>query len=388
MRWLIAACLLLTACGTLRRVENGGPAPVTVVAPAGEDAVKAVIQQANEAQAKAFASGDDAAMRATATPEYFAELAQTNRDLARSGVRTFELVRIDWIALSVDGTSAHATTDETWRTTFVDGSTDERTDRNEYALVWSDGAWRIESDTHPDARRVEPAPATVPGAAPAQIASTSSNWSGYIATGGTYTSVTGTWTVPSVTATASGADATWVGIGGVGGTDLIQAGTQATVGGGQVDYQAWTEILPQTSRRVPLNVRAGDSLSVTITEQSEAQWAIAIVNNTTRETYKTSVAYRSSRSSAEWIEEAPSAGRGIVPLDEFGAIRFSASSAVRDGKTQTLAALGARSVAMINGARQVVASPSALDGSGSAFTVTRTSAPATVGGSRSYRRRG
>src|SRR5580692_4075887 len=42
------------------------------------------------------------------------------------------------------------------------------------------------------------------------------NWSGYVATDGTYTSVSGSWTVPTVT-NASGdvADATWVGIGGV-----------------------------------------------------------------------------------------------------------------------------------------------------------------------------
>ena len=57
--------------------------------------------------------------------------------------------------------------------------------------------------------------------------STSRNWSGYTATNGTFTSVAGSWTIPSPTGTGhTTVDATWVGIGGVSGTDLIQAGTQ------------------------------------------------------------------------------------------------------------------------------------------------------------------
>src|SRR5579862_3178597 len=58
----------------------------------------------------------------------------------------------------------------------------------------------------------------------------SSNWAGYAAQGGTFTGVTGTWTVPAPTADATttyatriAADATWVGIGGVSTRNLIQA---------------------------------------------------------------------------------------------------------------------------------------------------------------------
>ncbi len=54
---------------------------------------------------------------------------------------------------------------------------------------------------------------------------TSHNWSGYAAKSGTYTGVTGTWTVPvpGINRTP-GVGATWVGIGGVTSHDLIQAG--------------------------------------------------------------------------------------------------------------------------------------------------------------------
>jgi hypothetical protein len=225
---------------------------------------------------------------------------------------------------------------------------------------------------------------------PARITDTSSNWSGYVANGGTYTSVTGTWIVPQVAATTTGADATWVGIGGVTGTDLIQAGTQATVtGDGSVTYSAWTEILPDYSRTAPLQVTAGDTVTVTITEQSSGLWLIVMENKTTSATYEKTLRYDSSRSSAEWVQEAPSTSRGIVPLSDFGSVRFIAGSAVRDGTTLGLSALGATPVAMVNRAGQLVALPSTLGADGSSFVVTRTSAPGSVqGGGRNFRRRG
>jgi hypothetical protein len=175
----------------------------------------------------------------------------------------------------------------------------------------------------------------------------------------------------------------------VSGTDLIQAGTQATVSGGSVSYDAWIEMLPQSSRTISLSVAAGDSVTVTITEQSSGQWLIAMTNNTTKDSYQRTVTYASSRSSAEWVQEAPSSGRSIIPLDDFGSIRFTAGSAVRDGKTLGLSALGATPVAMINRSGQAIAQPSTLGDDGSSFTVTRTSAPGTVqgGGGGTFRRR-
>src|SRR5579859_5731149 len=71
----------------------------------------------------------------------------------------------------------------------------------------------------------------------------SRNWAGYAATRGTFTAVSATWHVPEFAPDSpAGADATWVGIGGVRGGDLIQAGTQETVSGrGATQYQAWVE---------------------------------------------------------------------------------------------------------------------------------------------------
>jgi hypothetical protein len=399
---LIGLAIVLASCGSqvdLGRVitQLQPPAlatPAAVTSETSTDAVKQAIEAANQAQQKAFATGDASLMRNNATAAYYEELTQINTELAQGGVIGFTLVRIEWGDVTINGSTAAATAFETWRTTYSDGSQDQRTDRNDYALVLDSGAWKISADVQPSAQSVTPGSGTAPAqpdtssTTPARISDTSSNWSGYVANGGTYTSVTGTWIVPQVGATTTGADATWVGIGGVSGTDLIQAGTQATVSGGSVSYDAWIEMLPQSSRTISLNVTAGDSVTVSITEQSSGQWLISMTNNTTKSSYQRTVTYASSRSSAEWVQEAPSSGRGIIPLDDFGTVRFTDGSAVRDGKTMGLSALGATPVAMINRSGQAIAQPSTIGPDGSSFAVTRTSAPGTVqGGGRTFRRR-
>jgi hypothetical protein len=354
-------------------------------------AVKDAVERANQAQAQAFARNDPTLMRATATDSYYQELLQINQGLQSSGARTIEITNLDWIDATVSGTTAQASTSETWRTTYTDGSTEESTDRNDYTLVLQSGTWRISADVQPTTRVINPSTGTAPSVTqpgtPAAVSSSSSNWSGYAANGGTFTSVTGTWTVPTVSATSAGADATWVGIGGLTSDDLIQAGTQAMVdGSGTVAYSSWIEMLPAASRTVPLTVTAGDSVTVTITQQAGNDWLIAMKNNTTGGAYNITVQYSSSNSSAEWVQEAPSVGRGLVPLDMFGTVQFAGASAVRDGKTMSASALGAKAITMINGQGQAVAQPSTIASDGSSFTVTRTDATSS-GSTRPGRRR-
>ncbi|TMC37423.1 MAG: hypothetical protein E6J24_00555 [Chloroflexi bacterium] len=389
VRTLFILAIALVACGA---PDVGSflrdPAPVVSAQTNAQDAVKQVIERANQAQAAAFNGGDATAMKATATDAFYTDLIRTNRELAGAGATKIELESTEFVSVSVNSDTATAVTLETWRTTYSDGTSDEQTARNEYALVLSDGTWRIESDDQATATR-QPAPATstdtgVPTAAIAS--STSSNWSGYAASGGKFTSVTATWTVPNVTATGSGADATWIGIGGLESRDLIQAGTQAMVGGGDVTYQAWIEMLPGSSRPVPLSVTGGDSVTVAITQTGASDWSIGMKNNTTGERYTTTVKYVSSNSSAEWVQEAPSVGRGLVPLDNFGTLTFTSASAVRDGAKMDVRALDAHAITMINGARQAIATPSVIGADGASFSVTRTQAPSD--GATPRRRRG
>ena len=370
------------------------PAARTTTADSAEQAaIKDVLRRANEAQAQAFAKSDPTAMRATATAAHYAELVQVNRDLAQGGVRTIELVNIAYGNIVVTDTTATATTIETWHSTYADGTTDQRTEQNDYALVFDGGSWKIDGNTQPNAtqsgtgttRPTDPQVPTSTG-----VRGTSRNWSGYVATGRSYTSVSGTWIVPQPDATVPGIDATWVGIGGANTTDLIQAGTEATVSGdGTVSYDAWTETLPQSTRTIALAVAPGDTVTASITEQSAGQWLIDMKNVTSGRTYRTTLRYASSKSSAEWVEEAPSVGRGIAPLDRFGTVRFTAGTTIADGARQTLGTAGAKAVTMANAANEPLAVPSPLGSDGASFSVTRTGASSGVsGGSAPRRRRG
>jgi hypothetical protein len=410
---------------------NGGgttaQAAPTATDPA-QAAIQQIIQRGDNEQAQAFASNDPTVMQDSSTSDFYQSQVATNQDLRTNGVTDIKLVNIEWGQINVTGNSATATAWETWTTTYSDGTTEQSRDRNVYTLVQQNASWVISADDHPDDAVASgnpgagsPAPGNpVPGTRPTQPGQpgqpgqprqpgqptqpgqpsqpgqstqpgqpgqpgqpraargqdVSQNWSGYAATGGTYTAVSGTWSVPQFTPDSpAGADAAWVGIGGVNTRDLIQAGTQQTVSGnGSTQYQAWVETLPQASHPVPLTVNPGDSVSVSITQdpQNQTQWQVAFVNNTSGQTYNVTEHYSSSMSSAEWIEEAPSAARGRqLPLDNFGSIAFSQASTVKDGQTESIASSGARPITMVSRGNRQVARPSSLGSDGGSFTVSQ-----------------
>lgn len=214
------------------------------------------------------------------------------------------------------------------------------------------------------------------------------NWSGYVADNSDagYTAVTGTWTVPQVAAetatTPPGAlgqaDATWVGIGGVRSQDLIQAGTQAIEEeDGSVTYSAWIEMLPGYSQTVPLKVKSGDSITASITEEAPGEWLITISNNTRNASFSRTVAYDSSQSSAEWVQEMVSNSDGTFrPLDSFGSISFTNAAATVDGESQDLSQLEARPLKMVNASSEALATPSIVGDDNQSFSVARTDVPA------------
>lgn len=349
------------------------------------EAIKSVIQKGNQEQQQAVAAHDPTIMQDTATPDYYAQLVQVLNDLTNGGVTAIQLVNLQWGAITLQGvTTAQATTVETWNTILADSSTAQSTDTNVYTLVLHGGAWKVQDDQHPDSRRLQPAAGT-PGTSPSPVATLapvgpnqSRNWAGYIATGGTFTSVSGTWAVPTVTpGTTVAADATWVGIGGVSARDLIQAGTDVIVESGQVTYTAWVETLPQAAQNVPLVVSPGDQVSVTISQQADGTWHVVISNVTTGQSYEDTITYASSNSSAEWVEESPVTGRQtLLPLDDFGTISFSAATTVEDSARRTIAEAHGEAVTMTNRQGQPLAQPSPLGDDGSSFTVTRATSSA------------
>jgi hypothetical protein len=163
-------------------------------------------------------------------------------------------------------------------------------------------------------------------------ASKSNNWSGYnqgtLEKGGKqFSSVDGTWTVPTATQHKAGEaefSASWVGIGGgcvdancsVTDATLIQAGTSQDVDtSGAAHYSAWWEIIPAPSTPIAnFSVSAGNVIRVTIAETTPGLWSIVVQNQTTGQTFNTTTPYTSTHATAEWIEETP------VVIDNSGAV--------------------------------------------------------------------
>jgi hypothetical protein len=174
-------------------------------------------------------------------------------------------------------------------------------------------------DRGPHNGRFIPAPLPVgrgpalPGLSPLtrQItAEGSSNWSGYAqsAKKGTFTSVTDTWQVPTVSTSEPGQQfsSDWVGIGGFRGSSLVQAGTEADNVNGTAVYDAWTEVLPAAEVQLSMTIHPGDSITTLVRETSPATWLMQVTDNTTSVTQGRTVGYSSSGNSAEAIHEATS----------------------------------------------------------------------------------
>jgi hypothetical protein len=213
----------------------------------------------------------------------------------------------------------------------------------------------------------------------------STNWAGYAADTGKYTEVSGTWQIPKITASKSFTmDATWIGIGGANSDDLIQSGTQAVSQNNKVTYQAWIEMLPAGSKPLSVDVNAGDSVSVDISMESKNKWLIAFTDNTSGKTVSKEENYSSSLSSAEWIEEAPSDNYGVLPLDDFGSVKFSNSYAVKDGKKLSAGDCRASAINLVGDSGNVLASTGSLSSNGTSFVVNRSSNKQSIPKNRTF----
>jgi hypothetical protein len=135
----------------------------------------------------------------------------------------------------------------------------------------------------------------------------SSNWSGYVQTGGSYTSVSATWTVPTARSTGNNQtdSSTWVGIDGWGNSNLIQTGTEQGWNGASAYYRAWYEILP-ANETISFNVSPGDNIYATVRQLSGTQWQMYLTDLNSGATISQTATYTGQQASAEFIQEAPS----------------------------------------------------------------------------------
>src|SRR5688572_26744674 len=83
--------------------------------------IQAAIERGNAAQVQAITVRDPAIVDESAVGPYVQRLIRANRSLLNAGATSIELVKLEWGPITVDGSTATATTFETWRTSYADG---------------------------------------------------------------------------------------------------------------------------------------------------------------------------------------------------------------------------------------------------------------------------
>jgi peptidase A4-like protein len=196
--------------------------------------------------------------------------------------------------------------------------------------------------------------------------STSTNWSGYSAINGRYTSVSANWTQPTASCTsATTYSSFWVGLDGDGTSTVEQTGTSADCSGGSPNYYAWYEMYPKFPVNLSLAIRPGDSMSGSVTTDGNGHFTLTIVDHTTNQSYSTNQTLKRARlGSAEAIAEAPSGSGGVLPLTNFGTVNFSATTV----NGQPIGSFNPDKIDMYSGST-LKAQTSALSG-GTNFSVT------------------
>jgi hypothetical protein len=216
------------------------------------------------------------------------------------------------------------------------------------------------------------------GAAGYGTTTTSWNWSGYDAvTDGTYKfgSVTATWIVPRVRVRGTDlADAAfWVGLDGDDSETVEQIGTEG-YSEGVAGYDAWYEMYPLYPVTIDLAIHPGDVMTGTVTWAQPASFTLTLTDATTNQTYSTGqlMSIPPALASAEAIAEAPSSDMGVLPISDFGIVRFSDCSF--DG--QPVSAYDWNRINMTNEDDDaLVARTSDLGADGASFTVTTDCTP-------------
>jgi hypothetical protein len=154
---------------------------------------------------------------------------------------------------------------------------------------------------------------------------TSNCWSGYVEQGTSYYTVSADWNVPDVVTQGTGdyADATWIGIGGWGTSGPLQAGTEEDSINGTLYYYIWDENLPgQTTEQYRFNVSPGDHISAQIWLSGPSTWSISVTDDTTGQTDSQTESYTGSTASAEFIQEAPTSGGNVLPMNQYSQFGF------------------------------------------------------------------
>ncbi|MDR3539607.1 MAG: G1 family endopeptidase [Desulfosporosinus sp.] len=223
----------------------------------------------------------------------------------------------------------------------------------------------------------------------------SDNWAGYIDTpsdGNSYTSVSGNWTVPTISVSQQNAAAAqWIGLGGVSSTDLLQMGTIEQIINGQQVTEVFCEQLPSPAQMV-MSVPNGSTINASISQASDLTWNLTFTVNGQSQTQTISPVtldplYVSGiGTSAEWISEDPSTESDqLYPLADMGTVAYQA--ALVNGQPLNSTSNNVQPVAMVSSNENVLIAPSVLGADNESFSTSipiTTAVPTTVSTPTTY----
>ena len=179
-----------------------------------------------------------------------------------------------------------------------------------------------------------------------QTTLSTANWSGYASSSSThqeYTSVGGSWKVPTLTCTAEQRLASqWVGLDGVTSSTVEQTGILEYCFEGTAFYYTWWEMAPAASNLVGngTTLKPGDSIVAKVT-RSGTNYTMTLIDSTTTgnniSKTQSCAAATCLANSAEWIDERPASAIGIVPLANTSNWSPFGASTTAGGVTDTIA---------------------------------------------------
>ncbi len=210
--------------------------------------------------------------------------------------------------------------------------------------------------------------------------STSLNWSGYVAAinlsspqAGSVTDVKGQWTVPVVAGSSDAYSSMWVGIDGYADSTVEQIGTEEDISSGSPVYYVWFEMYPKFAYEIlSVPISAGDHISAEVNYIGSNNFVLSITDLTTNQSFSiTEKSATAQRSSAEWVMEAPSSSKGVLPLADYGTASFSGSAATINGHTGGIndPAWQNDPMTIVSQSNSVQSTPSATSPDGSSFEV-------------------
>jgi hypothetical protein len=160
----------------------------------------------------------------------------------------------------------------------------------------------------------------------------SPNWSGFelSSNNGAFHSVSASWIQPKATCRSARVHAYaafWAGLDGIPPSSTVeQTGTDSDCSGTTPTYYGWYEMFPVAPVFFRTRVRPGDHISASVTFSGTMAYTLVLSDSTQHWTRR--IIRRAAgldRSSAEVITEAPSSGLSVLPLADFGTVRYAGS---------------------------------------------------------------